>query len=149
MTEISRLDRSHLLAVANIEKSCFSEPWSEKSLEMLTTNTGVGFVAVCDGEVAAYGGMICVLDEGQITNIATLPRYRRQGLGKMIVTALCAHAYDNGLAHIFLEVRESNVHAIDLYSKCGFNVIGHRKNFYHEPIEDALLMKKTLQCEEE
>ncbi len=149
MIGITRLDAEHLEGAAEIERLCFSEPWSKESLKLLTHEGGVGFVAVCDGEIAAYGGMICVLDEGQITNIATHPSYRRKGLGRAVVDALCAYACDNGLAEIFLEVRRSNVPATDLYTKCGFEVIGERKNFYRDPAEDAVLMKKTLRNGEE
>ena len=94
----------------------------------------------CDGKICAYGGMIIAVDEGQITNIATHPDYRRRGYGRAIVEALIKYAKNNRLDSISLEVRESNRAAIDLYSKLGFKVEGKRRDFYTKPIENALIM---------
>ena len=139
-----KLTSEHIPQVAELERICFSEPWSQKSLEMLTNDGGVGFVTLCDGEVTAYGGMLCVLDEGQITNIATHPEYRRRGCGKAVVTALLEYAEENALSAVFLEVRRSNESAVALYRACGFCEVGTRKGFYRNPVEDAIIMKKTL-----
>lgn len=144
MTEIKALtkdDRAAIAAIAEIERLCFSEPWSEGSLEILTREGAVGFAAVVDGIVAAYGGMMCVLDEGQITNIATHPGFRRRGLGREVVSALAEYARANGIASIFLEVRESNTAARALYTACGYREIGRRRRFYRNPAEDAVLME--------
>ena len=136
-----RLTESTLDGVAELEKMCFSQPWSRSSLELLTKEgIGVGMVCSKDGKVCAYGGMIIAVDEGQITNIATHPDYRRQGYGKAIVQALVKHAKMNGLDSISLEVRESNRAAIDLYTKEGFKIEGKRKDFYTKPTENALIM---------
>lgn len=127
--------------VAELEKLCFSQPWSRKSLELLT-NEGIGVGMACrkDGIVCAYGGMMCAVDEGQITNIATHPDHRRQGYGKAVVEALIRYAKNNHLESISLEVRESNRAAIELYSALGFKVEGKRKDFYTKPTESALVM---------
>ena len=141
---IVRLNAEHIPHVAEIERLCFSMPWSEKSLELLTGDGGVGFVAVCDGRVAAYGGMLTVLDEGQVTNIATHPDFRRRGAAKAVTDALSEYGRKNGISFIYLEVRKSNNAAIALYEGCGFLALGERKNFYSNPTEDAVIMKKTL-----
>ena len=136
-----RLTHEHIHGVAALEKLCFTSPWSESSLELLTKEgIGMGMVCQCDGIICAYGGMLCVVDEGQITNIATHPDYRRRGYGKAIVEAFKKHAKYNGLAYISLEVRESNKAAIELYSSLGFKVTGKRKDFYTKPTESALIM---------
>jgi ribosomal-protein-alanine N-acetyltransferase len=136
-----KLSDKTLDGVAELEKMCFSQPWSKSSLELLTKEgIGVGMVCSKDGKVCAYGGMIVAVDEGQITNIATHPDYRRQGYGRAIVEALVKHARMNGLDSISLEVRESNRAAIDLYTKLGFKVEGKRKDFYTKPTENALIM---------
>lgn len=136
-----KLTEKTLDGVAELEKMCFSQPWSRSSLELLTKEgIGVGMVCSKDGKVCAYGGMIVAVDEGQITNIATHPDYRRQGYGKAIVQALVKHAKLNGLDSISLEVRESNRAAIDLYTKEGFKIEGKRKDFYTKPTENALIM---------
>ena len=135
-----RLNKDHIEGVHRLETLCFSEPWSQKSLEMLVSSGAVGFV-ILDGEtVVAYGGMMCVLDEGQITNIAVDPLYRRRGYGKCIVNAIIFYALEHGIENISLEVRESNESAIALYSSLGFEKRGIRKNFYRSPIESAIVM---------
>ena len=127
--------------VAELEKLCFSQPWSRKSLELLI-NDGIGVGMVCrkDGMVCAYGGMLCTVDEGQITNIATHPDFRKQGYGRAIVEALVKYAKSNRLLSVSLEVRESNKAAISLYQSLGFKVEGKRKDFYTKPTESALIM---------
>ena len=140
MMEIRRISKDHIVEVADIERLCFSEPWSRNSLELLVRDGGVGFVAVMNGKVAAYGGMLTVLDEGQITNIATHPEQRRRGYAREVLQALIGYARENGIRAIFLEVRASNNAAISLYTSMGFECIGERKAFYRAPVEDAILM---------
>ncbi len=128
--------------VAEIEKLCFGHSaWNGESLELLTKD-GIGMGMVCrrDGRVVAYGGMLCVVDEGQITNIATHPDYRNLGYGSAVVDALKKYAKNNRLDVITLEVRESNAAAIKLYTSHGFKVDGKRRGFYTRPTEDAVLM---------
>ncbi|MBO5938815.1 MAG: ribosomal protein S18-alanine N-acetyltransferase [Clostridia bacterium] len=140
MTEIVPLTAEHLPALAEIELASFSEPWSASALEILLKDGGFGVVATIDGIPVAYGGMTTVLDEGSITNIATLPEYRGRGLGHKVVGALLAEAKQRGVTAVFLEVRPSNVPARTLYRSEGFSEIGVRKNFYRLPTEDAILM---------
>ena len=144
MIVIKRLGSEHIADVAKIEQLCFSEPWSEKSFSILLNEGAFGMVALVDGVVAAYGGMLFVLDEGQITNIATHPDYRRKGIGRMIVQALETEAQSLELEHLFLEVREQNISARALYLSCGWEEIGLRKNFYSKPTDNAVLMKKEF-----
>jgi ribosomal-protein-alanine N-acetyltransferase len=148
MTEIKVLEKEHLPFVARIEELCFSQPWSEQSLELLLRDGAVGFVALVDGTVAAYGGMMYVLDEGQITNIATHPSYRKRGLGRAVVNALSEYAQENGISNVYLEVRESNAAARRLYAVCGYTEIGQRRRFYRDPVEDAVLMKCKIDHKE-
>lgn len=133
-------EKKHIAGAARLEKLCFSEPWSEKSLEMLLFSGAVGFVVEVDGTVAAYGGMLTVLDEGQVTNVAVDPIYRRRGFGREIVRAFIDYAAENGIVSISLEVRESNQAAIALYESFGFSRCGLRKNFYRDPTESAIVM---------
>jgi ribosomal-protein-alanine N-acetyltransferase len=141
---IERLTTEKISEVAKLDKLCFSLPWSEKSFELLCDGKNVGFVAVNDGEVVAYGGMLVVLDEGQITNIAVHPSYRRQGLGERIVSSLLEYGKEKQLSNISLEVRESNTAAKALYEKLGFLSVGVRKNFYSFPTENAIVMIKNI-----
>ena len=145
MISICRLEGQHIEAVADIERQCFSQPWSEKSLEMLVGDGAVGVVALVDGKVAAYGGMLYVLDEGQITNIATHSEYRRRGLASLVVNELSKIARELELSGIYLEVRHSNIAAQSLYTACGYRRIGERRAFYSNPTEDAVRMRLALE----
>ena len=140
MTEIKLLQPEHISGVHTIEELCFSEPWSEKSLELLCEENNFGVVALVDGVVAAYGGMTCVLDEGGITNIATHPDYRRRGLASAVLSEMLCQAEKREIENIFLEVRLSNEAARCLYLSKGFSELGVRKGFYRHPPEDALQM---------
>ena len=149
-----RMIAAHLEGCAELEKLCFHEPWSAKSLELLCNDgIGVGYLTtsgdgagvtdaiVTDAIVTAYGGMLITVDEGQITNIAVHPDYRRQGLGDAVVKALLRHAKSARLSSVSLEVRASNAAAIALYKNNGFREVGRRKGFYTKPSEDALIME--------
>ncbi len=135
------LEKSHLSAIADIERHCFSAPWSERSLSLLTTGENGGFVAL-DGEIAVgYVGYLGIIDEYEITNVATHPDYRRLGIGSALIGALVEKAERNGILRITLDVRESNAPAIALYEKFGFAPCGKRKSFYSNPRENALVME--------
>ena len=147
MIEVRRIERSDIPAVAEIERLCFSEPWSEKSLELLLNDKNVGFVALCNGSVAAYCGLICVLDEGQISNIATHPNYRRLGLARAIMEEIDRYSIENCIVYLSLEVRESNGAARSLYTSCGWSESGIRRGFYSKPTENAVVMTKAFNLE--
>ncbi len=137
---------AHLEGTATLEKLCFASPWSAESLRLLTSDgIGVGYLLTTSAEngeplVTAYGGMLITVDEGQITNIATHPDYRRRGQATAILHSLIRHAKDCRLESISLEVRASNAAAIALYESFGFSTVGRRKGFYQKPTEDALIM---------
>ena len=137
---VETLTAAHLGEVAELEKACFADPWSEKALELLISDGAYGVVCLVDGRVVAYGGILWAPDEGQITNIATHPDFRRMGYGRAIVESLIKYAKNNNLDSISLEVRESNRAAIELYSSLGFKIEGKRKDFYKKPTEAALVM---------
>lgn len=128
-------------ALEALEKACFSIPWSRQSLTtaLETANTLV-LAARVDGEVAGYAGMQTVLDQGDIYNLAVLPRYRRLGLAKALLSALLTEGAALGLAAVTLEVRASNHPAQSLYTGLGFVQTGLRRSYYDNPKEDALLL---------
>ena len=141
---VCRLQKEHLAAVAELERLCFSQPWSENSLELLLGESGVGFVCLQGDTVMAYGGMMLDPWEGQITNIATHPAHRRRGYGNAVTDALLKEAAARNAEQVSLEVRASNASAIALYERLGFAIAGRRKGFYQNPREDALVMIKTF-----
>ena len=144
---VEQISERTLEGAEMLEQLCFSSPWSLESLRLLCGDGAVGFVALdasC-GKVLAYGGMLTVLDEGQITNIATHPDARRRGLGERVTRALLEYGEKNGISFFSLEVRESNIGAIALYEKLGFKRAGVRKNFYKLPTENAVIMIKETE----
>ncbi len=142
---VERLTKDKLSMVAELEALVFCEPWSETALSLLLEGENVGFAALDEsGKVVGYGGMVSVLDEGQITNIAVNPDCRRQKIGESIVLALLRYGEENGISSFSLEVRESNTAAVALYEKLGFVAVGKRKNFYSKPTENAIIMIKNI-----
>ena len=139
-----KIEPAMLAGVALLEAEVFHNPWSEQALELLVGDRAFGVACTEGDRVIAYGGMMTVLDEGQITNIATHPDFRRRGLGSAVVESLLGEARERGLAFVTLEVRESNLAAIALYRRFGFEVVGRRPGFYTHPAEAALVMQKTL-----
>ena len=137
---VVRVAREHLGAIAELEKQCFSEPWSEASLNLLLTEAALGVVALRGNAVVGYGGMLLAPGEGQITNVAVSPAARRCGIGTKLLSVLCEEARARGAEQMSLEVRVSNAAAIALYTSYGFETAGVRKHFYRNPTEDAFVM---------
>ena len=128
-------------AIAEIEKECFSVPWSEQAV-LDSANSGCTFVLFeKDGCPIGYAGLQAVLDEGYITNIAVKKAFRRQGVAEALLQELFKKL-DDEVCFISLEVRNSNLAAVNLYEKLVFEKEGIRKNFYSAPLEDALIMTK-------
>lgn len=140
MTDAIRMTEEHLDGVAELERLCFGEPWSRDALRLLLGNMAVGYVCVLDGRVAAYAGMMIVPGEGQVTNVAVHPDFRRLGLGRAVTEALFKVGREKQLEQISLEVREFNAAAIALYRSFGFYEAGRRRRFYRNPTEDAIVM---------
>ena len=145
MIQVVTMAEEHISALAQLERECFSDPWSEKALtEELSNPNAVFHVALIDGEVAGYVGMLHVLDEGDICNVAVFDRFRRKGVASALIQHLVDYGVENQLSFITLEVRESNIGAQKFYETMGFETIGVRKNFYDNPKEHAILMNKTF-----
>ena len=136
----------HLDEVAELERLCFSVPWSRNMLaEELDNALSAMLVALDDqGRVAGYAGLQVILDEGYITNVAVRPDCRRQGVAGQILQVFLDFAQAQGLAFLTLEVRASNQAAILLYGSRGFRGMGRRKNYYEHPQEDAIIMTKEF-----
>ena len=144
MITIEKMSREHLSEVASIEEMSFSLPWSLESLELMLTEQASALVALEDGRVLGYVGMMCVLDEGQIINVAVHPDARRRGVGRTLMQAAQAYAKERGIVFLSLEVRESNIAARSLYSSLGWEEQGIRKGFYSHPVENACVMTKSI-----
>ena len=140
---IRKMQPSDLGQICKIENRNFSMPWSEKSfLESMEREDTVFLTALEGDEVIGYLGCYCIAGEGEITNVAVKETHRRKGIGGKLLEALYAEGSCLDTTEFFLEVRESNLAAIQLYSQQGFVKEGIRKNFYEKPVENAVIMWK-------
>ena len=135
------MQERHLAALAEIERACFHAPWSENMLRE-ELGKGIFLVAEQDGRTAGYVGCQTVLDEGYITNVAVSPDFRRQGIARALILALIGELRKRGSRCLTLEVRASNDPARALYESLGFAHVGTRRNYYQNPKEDALILRK-------
>ena len=132
-------------AIAELEKRCFSDPWSEKSIASEVHNPlAYWLVAEDGGEILGYIGSQSVLDAADVMNLAVSPDHRRKGIGEKLIKALTRYLQENGVIALLLEVRVSNAPAISLYEKLGFVQVGRRPRYYTNPREDALILRKEL-----
>lgn len=135
----------HIKDIAKIEKAVFSTPWSEEAIFDSVKNGYYFFAAEDTAEnTLGYVGISVILDEGYIANVAVDPKYRKAGVGTLLVRRIFSLAREKGLSFVTLEVRASNENAISLYKKCGFKTEGRRKNFYSDPKEDAIIMTRRF-----
>ena len=143
MLEIRKMTSEDLEAVACLEKEIFSTPWSLQGFaDSINQKHTLYLVARADGELAGYCGLMQILEEADITNVAVAIPYRRQQIGRRMLEELIRQAEGRGVREITLEVRESNAAARQLYRKLGFEEEGIRKDFYERPTENAVIMWK-------
>lgn len=141
--EIRMMKKQDILQLAELEKRCFSDPWSVSAFEYELKNPlSVWLVAAEGDQVAGYVGSQTVIDESDMMNIAVAPAYRRQGIAEKLISMLIVQLKDRGSYSLTLEVRASNIPAIGLYQKLGFTQVGRRPNYYRNPKEDALILRK-------
>ena len=142
---IVEMNEVHVTQVAELEKCCFPDPWSEKSIASeLSNQLALWLVAEDNGVVTGYIGSQTVPDESDMMNVAVHPDYRRRGIAEALVNTLCDALKERGSVSLTLEVRASNEPAKALYEKLGFEQVGRRPNYYRNPKEDALILKKML-----
>ena len=142
---VERMNATHVPQIAQLEKLCFSDPWSETSIASeLDNRLSDWFVALEDGQVVGYVGSQTVIDGSDMMNIAVHPDHRRRGIAQALVEALETCLRNRGSKMLLLEVRDSNAPAITLYEKLGFLQVGLRKNYYRNPKEDARILRKEL-----
>lgn len=145
MIEIIKMDETHVTPIAELEKLCFSDPWSENSIAAeLNGRFSYWLVAMEEGVLVGYIGSQSVLGESDMMNVAVHPDHRRKGIAEALVNALSRDLKAQNNVCLTLEVRDSNAPAIALYEKLGFVQVGLRKNYYHNPKEDARILRKTL-----
>lgn len=145
MIEIRPMTKNDLEEVAEIEKACFSTPWSKEALKKEIKNKFARYVvAKIDGKIIGYGGLWLIIDEGHITNIAVLKEFRKKDVGSHILEALIEICKKRNISSMTLEVRVSNRSARKLYEKYGFQEVGIRPKYYSDNNEDALILWLTF-----
>lgn len=141
---VRKMKKDDLDRVSQIEKECFSTPWSRDSFEdMIDNEAALYMVAEDNGYIVANCGVIIAAGEGDICNVAVDPSYRKRGIAKLLLTRVMEEASkEMAVLSFTLEVRRSNTAAISLYEKLGFVNEGIRPGFYTSPKEDAVIFWK-------
>ena len=143
MIRYELMNEAHVAQIAQLEKRCFSDPWSENSIRSELTGRLSLWVVALDGDtVAGYIGSQSVLGESDMMNVAVAPEYRRRGIAQALILELIRRLSQQGNRSLMLEERASNTPAITLYHKLGFAQVGRRPNYYRNPKEDALILRK-------
>lgn len=141
--EIRVMEKADIAQIAELEKLCFSDPWSESAFAYELGNPlSLWLVASDNDVVAGYVGSQTVIDEADMMNIAVAPAYRRKKIAEKLVLSLIEMLNKKGAKSLTLEVRVSNAPAISLYEKLGFIQVGRRPGYYRNPREDAYILRK-------
>lgn len=143
--QIAPASADDLPALLEIERASFTDPWTEEMMRAQVSGDGkLMTVARICGTAVGYAGLMVVLDEGTISNVAVLPAFRRQGTARALIGDMVGRAEALGLSFLTLEVRESNAPARALYAGCGFSDVGLRRGYYENPRENAMLMTRFI-----
>ena len=140
---ITNMTNAHVTQIAELEKCCFNDPWSEMSIASELNNRLSCWLVALDGDVVVgYVGSQTVLGETDMMHIAVHPGYRKQGIATDLIQTLIDTLSKQGSHSLMLEVRQTNEPAKNLYQALGFETVGMRKNYYRNPREDALILSK-------
>ena len=132
-------------ALAEIERRCFSDPWSPAGIrETMQYETAVTLLVEMGGVVMGYLMARISGEEGEILNLAVLPEHRRRGIARELLEQSLAVLGAAGVREAYLEVRESNQAALTLYGAKGFRTVGMRPHYYRSPLEDALVLRAPI-----
>ena len=138
---IKKIQKNDAPRVAEIEKECFSTPFSESDIQGYLDSPIWHFLGAYDGDkLLGYISFTVIIDECQIVNVAVSVDNRKMGIGSLLVLGMLDYTKSLGVNKAYLEVRESNIGAISLYKKHGFLPVGISKNHYFQPTENAILM---------
>jgi [ribosomal protein S18]-alanine N-acetyltransferase len=133
--------------VIEIERRCFTDPWSMNAFRDLEDNPRVLFAGAREGAGSPLSGYVVAwfaADEGEIANLAVAPEARGSGIGAALLDEALAEAGRRGASAVYLEVRDSNDTARRLYGSRGFEEVGRRRGYYRRPVEDAVILRRTI-----
>ena len=132
------------MGIAQLESEAFPDAWSYRDIQNLICSEGaMCFSAIDEGEVVAYVIGRLIAPEGEIYRVAVKPEKRKRGIAYRLLDYAVKTSRGKGLERLFLEVRSKNIPAINLYTAYGFTEIGVRKNYYKDPVDDAIVMLKA------
>lgn len=142
---IRRMTVEDVPAVVALDQKSFSLPWPERSFRFELTDNPASrcWVADLDGNVIGMVVVWLIVDEAHVATLATHPDFRRQGIGKRLLSHALLNLIQEGARSSFLEVRESNIPAQEMYRKFGYEESGRRRRYYRDNDEDAILMNLT------
>jgi ribosomal-protein-alanine N-acetyltransferase len=134
--------------VMTIERLSYTMPWSEATFQGLLRRSDADmFVAELNGSIVGYAAFWAVIDQGELGNLAVSPDWRLRHIASRLLVRVVERARERGVRELFLEVRVSNTVARQLYTRYDFREVGRRRNYYLEPVEDALVMQKTIETD--
>ncbi len=137
------METEDLDSVMEIENEAFSPPWTKEGFFTFLIREDTLFLTAEDKSgIVGYAGLLMVLDEAEILNIAVRHDRRKEGIGHFLMQSLLLLSGESGIHTIHLEVRESNHSARRLYARHGFKEVGLRRSYYTDPTEDAVLMTR-------
>jgi len=143
--EFRSLTEDDIPFVVELEEKNFSIPWSAQSFtNIIKDDFSCSIVGILEGEVVAYSVFGVIEDYSELWNFAVTERYRRIGVGGRLLNQVIDLCRTSGVSTIFLQVRESNLAAQNLYKKNGFTYVMVQKNYYHTPVEDALVFRLDI-----
>ena len=132
--------------VVDIERASYTIPWSEATFRgLLRRRDAEMIIADADGTIIGYAAFWCVVDQGELGNVAVDARWRGAGIGARLVEEVLHRAARRGVREVFLEVRPSNAVARRLYEQLGFRPVGRRRNYYQAPVEDAIVLRRPVE----
>lgn len=143
---VRRLAPADVDAVVAIESEAFTSPWSRQTFLDLVDRPNLELLVLehrAEG-IIGYAVLWCIMDQGELANVAVVPRHRGRGLGVFLLSRVLEIARERGIETVFLEVRVSNERAVALYERLGFTDVGVRRGYYEKPKEDARIMKVVL-----
>ena len=151
MIRLREATENDISQILEIEREAISPPWTHGALLSEIYKDDSFFVVAANGAndsslcpVLGFAVLRRVGDDGELLQIAVDRKARRIGVGSLLMADVLDYAEKSALKSVFLEVRRSNTAAIGLYKKHGFTSVRIRKDDYNDPVEDAVVMVKTL-----
>jgi len=143
---VRRLTEQDIDPVVAIEEEAFSTPWRHDTFENLVGRPGLELLVMEDrvAGIIGYAVLWCILDQGELANMAVASAFRGRGLGRYLLSRVLQIAKERGVETVYLEVRASNERAARLYAGFGFTEIGIRRDYYERPREDARVLRLGL-----